>query len=380
VPEEARMPCSANDLCLLCAADGDTFGLPMELQYMWTQTLPHGELDSMFPASEPVPTGAAFDDREWPASVDEGAHIGSWSVLQPIDAQLGDPRAFFCEPGPNLYLRGNVRVDARGFVMSARRMPAELVDLVCPDPFCPSGPYAACDATSAPTCPYGEAPEHHGYGDASQLDRVLAVGASEQATYGYGRYRIILSASGPTVNTPVSGTVYAFFSQSNAYCDAAAPNVETNTAEIDVEISSSTDGTSGERDYCAAGQMCFIVSTWSSSTQGLPYGTGVARHETSAFRYRDRETAAASRTYGYDWREGSVRFTYDVDPDDCDEAAGSCPAERGSIAICEHRRFVPRRPSPIHLQVWPAWWAGIAPPGTVSEMTVHHVWHTPFAP
>jgi hypothetical protein len=374
VPDDARVPCDANDQCLLCAADGELFGLPSdELEYLWTQSF--GDRPSMFPGAETAPTGAAFDDRRWPASMD-GAHVGAWRAFQPVDAALGDPSAFFCEPGPNLYLAGNVS-GGDAVTMRAERLPAENASLACPSPFCPSGPYLACDAPTASVCQYRDEAEQVGQGTASQLDRV---GASDVATtYGYGSYRATLRASGPTTG-PVSGTVYAFFSQSSEPCEGSTTNAETNTAEIDVEISASTDGTSGTQRYCGPEEMCFIVSTWSSSTQGLPYGVGTERHETSAFRYRDRATAGLARTYGYDWRPDRVRFTYDASPHDCDEAAGGCTPERASIAICEHRRFVPHRPSPIHFQLWNAWWAGIAPPGTPSEMTIDEVWHTPLAP
>lgn len=384
VPDVAReVRCAANDECLLCAPDdpeagleGETievFGFPSDdIEFLWTQLLPRDAVESVHPATEPAPTGDAFDDRTWDASA-EG--VGSWRALQPVDAGLGDPDAYFCEPGPNLYLRSNVS-GGSALEMHALSLPSENAALACPAPFCASGPYAACDSVEPRLCPYGDEPELVGYGTSSQVDRMLAPGSSEEASYGYGRYRATFRAGGPTTG-PVSGTVYAFFSQSNVPCADGAPNDQTNTAEIDIELSASDEASSGGLPFCDASQMCFIVSTWTSSYQGLPRGVGGERHQVSGFRFRDRETAGELRTYGYDWREHDVRFTYDVAPGDCDEAAGGCDAAHGSVAICEHTHFVPRRPSPLHFQLWNSWWGGDNAPGTPSEMTVTEVWHVP---
>lgn len=382
VPEAARhVPCLANDACLLCdPLDPDAgpppddvirvFGLPAsEIEYLWTQRT---NTDEPVTAATP-PTGTAFDDTAWPASAD-AQHFGAWRALEPVHAQIGDPSAFFCEPGPSLFTAANVRESTDGVILAAERLPASHPELACPAPFCASGPYDACDTTSPSLCPYGDAPESHGFGSASELDRVASDGTI--ASYGYGHYRAVLRAGGPSAG-PASGTVYAFFSQSSEPCESGAPNLTSNTAEIDVELSSSTDGTSGSRGYCNQDQMCFIVSTWTSSSQGLPSGTGRERHEWSAFRYRDRARAGAFHTYGYDWSERVVRFTYDANPDDCDEAANGCAQAQASVAICEHTHYVPRRASPLHFQVWNAWWAGSAPAGTPSEMTLRRVWHQP---
>lgn len=387
VPESARtIPCPENDECLLCAidaADGGTggstieyFGLPSELEYLWTQLLPHGAVESEYPPTQPQPTGTAFIDRGdgWRASSD-GTDVGSWQILQPIDAEIGDPMPIFCEPGPNLYLRANVSGGDR-VSMRATSLPADHSDLACPSPFCRSGPYPACGDPSTSICPYGDEAEYDGYGSASQIDRMTAPGSTAEATYGYGRYRSIFSAGGPSTGA-VSGTVYAFFSQSNEPCVDGAPDTQTNTAEIDIELSGSTDGTSGALPYCDATEMCFILSTWTSSGQGLPYGVASERHQVSGFRYYDRSTSEQLRTYGYDWRETEVRFTYDSDPNDCDEALRGCAPAAASVAICEHTHFIPRRPSPVHFQLWNSWWGGFSPPGTPSEMTITSVWHHP---
>lgn len=385
VPLEARtIPCDANDECLLCSVPaGDAgieevtyFGFPAdEIEYLWTQILPRGATEGTHPEVEPLPTGRAFDDRmgDFHENVD---HLGHWHVLQPAETSLEDAMPVFCEPGPNLYLRSNA-AGGDALHMAALSLPPEHAGLRCPDPFCMSGPYPECGSTEPRVCQYGEEAETHGYGTASQLDRTVSATSTEIATYGYGRYRATLSAGGATTG-PVSGTVYAFFSQSNLPCVDGEVNVENNTAEIDIEISSSVYAESGGMPFCTSEEMCFIVSTWTSSRQSLPPDRGTERHEVSGFRYYDRETPGELRTYGYDWRETEVRFTYDVDPTDCDDAAGDCPLGRGSVAICEHRNFVPRRPSPLHLQLWNSWWGGYAPPGTPSEMTVTHVWHEPF--
>jgi hypothetical protein len=123
--------------------------------------------------------------------------------------------------------------------------------------------------------------------------------------------------------------------------------------------------------------MCLQVSTWVSSTQGIANYAGVLRHQVSGFRFRNRNTAAEYRTYGFDWQPSNVRFVYDRDPHDCDEQAGGCSVPTGSLAICEHLRFVPRRPAPLHFQLWNAWWAGAVDRGTPAQMSVERVWHTP---
>ncbi len=386
VPESARMtPCDANQQCRLCAVDPttleqDLFGLPSdELEFLWTQMLPRDGVESDVPRHDGMPTGRAFvDTGPWSATTD-GSHIGSWASLQPDDAELGDPDAFFCEPGPNLYRHDNV-VGGGELVMRAVRLPDEDAAFACPSPFCRSGPYAACDVARPTQCPYGDDPETHGYGSASQLDRTDAPTSSEPATYGFGRYRARLRASGDAAGV-VSGTVYAFFSQSSEPCVGGVANPQANTAEIDIELSSSIGNTSGDMPFCDRTQMCFIVSTWTTSYQGLVAGTPGSdeRHQFTGFRYRNRETAGELRTYGYDWRPDSVRFYYDANPTDCDESRGGCDPALAAVGICEHTHFVPQRPSPLHFQLWNSWWGGVTDPGTLSEMTVTGVWHEPFS-
>lgn len=380
VPEAARTtPCDVNDACLLCDTESaagvvDLFGLPSDqLEFLWTQRTSEPES----PPSAAAPTGSAFDDGlgAWDASPD-GRSFGAWRALVPVEAALGDPGAYFCEPGPSLFVADGVQTDAggEGVLMRAERIPSTRTDLACPAPYCPAGPYDACGTPTPSVCPYGDAPETHGFGTASQLDRVGAGGAI--ATYGHGRYRATLRASGDT-SGPVSGTVYAFFSQSNEPCVGTVPQPETNTAEIDVELTSGTTGVFAPADFCGPDEECMTVSTWSSSRQGLPSGVGAERHASAAFRFRARAIAGALHTYGYDWSADRVRFVYDADPDDCDEGAGACAPAQASIAICELTHFVPQRAAPLHLQTWNAWWAGTSPPDTRSEMTVRRVWHVP---
>ncbi len=379
VPEHARtVPCMENDICLLCDAprdDGMTsyFGVPNEVEYLWTQL--DLQEEPTHPSVEPAPTGGAFDDQDW-AQRDED-HFGAWQSHQPYDVVLGQPSGF-CEPGPNQFVHRNVAGSSDAITLRGERMPEEFFDeMYCDYPNCPWGPYDECGAARVGACQYGDAPEMSGVGSGSQVDRVDASG--EMPTYGYGRTRAILRAGDDTTG-PQPGFVYAFFSQSNAYCSAAnEPNLETNTAEIDVELSSGP-GRAEAEIFCDPSQMCFQVSTWVSSTQGIgPSTRGIQRHQVSGFRFRDAATAGQYRTYGWDWRPDRVRFTYDADPRDCDEATGACPPTRASIAICEHLRFVPRRPQPMHLQVWNARWAGRAPPGTRAAMSINRLWHTPFA-
>ncbi len=375
VPEYARqVPCADNSACVLCDApqpdDHIThFGLPAEeVEFLWTQLLPRDAPESIHPATEPAPTGGSFDDRVW----EPGARIGAWTPFQPYDASLDDVLPLFCEPGPSLYLARNLEPTGSSVVMNAVRLSEAQSVLRCPGNMCNSGPYVACDETPTTQCQYRDLPDAAGLGTASQMDRTLPTG--EIATYGYGSYRAILAASSNAIE-PRSGTVYAFFSQSNAPCVDGETNRETNTAEIDVEISSSSEGSSGGMPFCTEDELCFITSTWTSSTQGIGDFSGRDRHQVTGFRFRDRADAGRAHTFGYDWRERDVRFSYDPNPEDCDEASGECRVDRGSLAICEHTHFVPRRPSPLHFQLWPAWWAGENNPGEASAMTVWRVWH-----
>lgn len=377
VPEHARsVSCDANAQCLLCDAprdDGQTtyFGLPGdEIEYMWTQL---DALDEpVHPPTEPAPTGSSFHDGPGDF-VASGHHYGVWEPIEPYEGVvLGEP-AGFCEPGPNQFVRANVASEEEGLVLRAERMPPELFDTYCDYPNCPWGPYRDCGGPPLGLCPYGDAPETSGVGSASQADRTMGT-SSEQPTYGYGHYRAVLRA-GEEGTGPQPGFVYAFFTQSNQYCEGAAPNLETNTSEIDLEISSGP-GRAEALPFCDESEMCFQVSTWVSSTQGIGNGErGRQRHEVSGFRFHDRATADSFRTYGWDWRPDEVRFTYDADPDDCDERSGACAPAQASVAICRHDRFVPRRPSPMHVQLWNARWAGRSAPGTRAALTVHDVWH-----
>ncbi len=375
VPEHARtVPCEANDQCLLCDAPAEDdrtiyFGLPSEIEYLWTQLDPVGE--PTHPAVEPAPTGGAFHDGPDSWSVVD-THHGAWLPIEPYDVVLGSPGGF-CEPGPNQFVRRNVTSVDDAIVLHAERMPEEFFDMFCDYPNCPWGPYADCGG-SLGMCQYGDAPEAAGVGSGSQADRTD--GSSTLLSYGFGRYRTVMRA-GDDATPPSPGFVYALFSQDNAYCVDGAPNLETNTSEVDIELSSGP-GRAETEVFCDETEMCFQVSTWVSSTQGIGNGTrGVQRHEVSGFRFRSAETAGRYRTYGWDWRSDEVRFTYDADPDDCDERTGGCAPEDASVAICRHTRFVPRRPSPLHLQLWNARWAGRADPGARAALSVRDVWHEP---
>ena len=366
LPASALEPCEENAACMLCAPDeglehARLFAFPAdELEFLFSTPL--GEPASVGAANAPA-TGGSFDDHEgWMPS--PGTR-GPWRPYATSEGPLEE--AVFCEPGPNAFRADLVSIQDGALVLSAERWPAEIATRRCNDPFCESGPYAACGAPTS-ACQYGDVPERVGYGTASQLTR--------EATYGFGSYRAILRAGGTLQGRPVdaqSGMVYAFFSQSSEPCSEGVPNPVSNTAEIDVELTSANDGTAQGGPYCGPTEMCFIVSTWTSSTQGLPNGSGQDRHRVSGFRFRDRRTASQFRTYGYDWRSQDVRFTYDASPDDCDERDPSCT--RGSRVLCEHRDFIPQRPSPLLLQLWNAWWAGPADEGDVAAMTVRRVWH-----
>lgn len=367
VPEAARAPCAANEACLLCAegSDGEPYylGLPSELTYLWTYDM---GTDAMDGRAVSPPTGAAFDDgaSEWPRIA---SRSGAWRAFEPYAVEPGDPSGY-CEPGPSQFLTRNVSVRDGELVLAAQRIADAAY---CDYPLCPPGPYPACGAAPS-ACEYGETPETTGSGDAAQVDRVDATGAP--ITYGFGRFRSI-HAAGSEAGPTSPGFNYAFFAQSNAYCVDGEENTLSNTGEIDIEISSGTGSIWEAGAYCDERDMCFQLVNWVSSGQGVQHG--VERRMTSAFRFRTPELAARFHTWGWDWSEDAVRYTYDSDPDDCDEHAGGCSRENGSIVICEHRRFVPARPGALHLQLWNARWAGDAAEGTRSEMLVRRVWHEP---
>ncbi len=354
-------------LCDAPRTDGQTihFGLPSDLEYLWTYTMGDERVDPRPPVP---PTGGAFDDTTW---VLEGGAVGAWAPLQPYDVTPLSGEGY-CEPGPNQFLSSNVRAETDRVILSAVRTRDAVY---CDYPDCHVGPYTECGAPSATECPYGDAPEVRGVGTAAQLDR--APGPSgEFATYGYGHYRSI-HAAGSASTPPAPGVVYAFFVQSNAYCVDGAPNPLSNTEEIDIEISSGTGSIFGAGAFCNEGDMCFQLVNWVSSEQGIPPATGSERRETSAFRFRDPGRAREPHTWGFDWSAEEIRFTYDADPHDCDEAAGACPIDRGSLVMCHHGRYIPHRPSAMHLQLWNARWAGDAPEGTRAEMSIERVWHAP---
>lgn len=375
VPEHARtIPCALNDQCVLCdeaRSDGNTvlFALPSdELEYMWT--LADDPREPIHPETEPAPTGGAFLDGTEPW-VGEGT-VGAWRAYDPFPRLHPFASEGFCEPGPNRFIADNVVGTDGALVLRAQRMPMASEAPFCPDARCLGGPYASCDMP--PTgCQYREVPDGFGLGYASQADRIDEAGS--EITYGYGHYRATFKSAGDTT-IPQPGFVYAFFTQGNQACVDGAPNFETNTSEVDVEVSSG-GGEAGGQPFCTPGQMCLQVSTWVSSTQGIADYAGVLRHQVSGFRFRDPEVAARYRTYGWDWQPTDVRFTYDRDPYDCDEHAGECGELQGSLAICRHRRFVPRRPSPMHFQLWNAWWAGDVARGATAEMSIERVWHRP---
>jgi hypothetical protein len=368
VPSEARRPCELNSECILCdepRTDGQTelFALPNELEYLWTLTDEPGE--PIHPAVEPAASGTSFIDdlRQEPG---EGA-VGPWQAYAPFPGRHPNAREGFCEPGPNRYVSDYVVGTNGAMVMRAQRFGAIPNAPACTGGRCAVGPYVSC--AEPPTgCQYRDVPDEMGLGTSSQVDRL---GGDE--TYGFGRYRTILKAAGDGA-PPVPGVVYAFFTQGNLPCVDGQPNDQTNTSELDVELSSGI-GTAGGRAFCKEGEMCIEVSTWVSSEQGLAYGTGgTLRHQVSAFRFSSPAQAAAYRTYGFDWRPDDVRFTYDSEPHDCDEAAGECARPAASLSMCRHLRFIPRRPAPLHFQLWNAWWAGRAEPGTLAEMSVEQVW------
>lgn len=366
LPASALLPCEENASCMLCAEDDGSeharlFAFPAdELEFLFSTPLG----DALPPGPPKTPaTGTSFDDRAaWQAARDT---LGPWSAYATSSGPLED--AVFCEPGPNAFRAERVVNENGALVLSAERWPSELASRRCEEPFCQSGPYVACaDRPSA--CQYGDIPEPGGYGTASQITR--------EATYGFGAYRAVFraGASNATASTDAqSGFVYAFYQQSSEPCVDGNANPESNTAEIDVELSSANDGSAQGGPYCGPTEMCFIVSTWTSSTQGLPFGAGEDRHRVSGFRFRDRASAARFHTYGYDWRSEDVRFTYNNRPDACDERDPACTQR--STVLCEHRDFIPQRPSPLHFQLWNAWWAGPADPGTQAAMTVREVWH-----
>lgn len=374
VPEHARtVPCGANAECVLCdapRADANTtlFALPTdELEYLWTLT--DRPREPLHPDTEPAPTGGGFvDDLR---SLSGEGTVGAWRAYAPYADPDPLTAGGFCEPGPNRFLDTNVLATAGALVLRAEHMPEQVGAPYCLGGRCGVGPYPACDAPTS-ACQYREDADALGLGTGSQADRVGPGG--EESTLGYGRFRAVLAASGDAV-PPASGFVYAFFTQGNRACVDGAPNVETNTSELDVEISSGLGDAGGER-FCVSGEMCLQVSTWVSSDQGIASG-GVLRHQVSGFRFRTPELAGRYRTYGWDWQENDVRFVYDADPHDCDESTGTCDAQRGALAICRHTRFIPRRPAPLHLQLWNAWWAGDSPRGTEAIMSVERVWHTP---
>lgn len=373
VTEHARTtPCEANDVCVLCdepRSDGQTihFGLPSDLEYLWTYTMGDERVD---PRPIEPPTGGAFDDTTWTL---DGDRVGAWAPLQPYDVEPLSGEGY-CEPGPNQFLSSNVTAEGDRVVLSAVRTSDAAY---CDYPNCSVGPYTECGAVPATFCPYGDAPEMRGVGTSAQLDRALGAGG-EPATYGYGRYRSI-HATGTDSTPPTPGVVYAFFAQSNAYCVGGAANPLSNTEEIDIEISSGTGSIYGAGAFCTEGDMCFQLVNWVSSEQGIPPRTGSERRETSAFRFRDPAIARDPHTWGWDWSADGIRYTYDSDPYDCDEAAGECPVERGSLVMCHHARYIPHRPSALHLQLWNARWAGDAPEGTRAEMPIERVWHVPAA-
>jgi hypothetical protein len=350
---------------MLCAEDDGSahprlFAFPAdEIEFLFSTPLGN-ELPVETPKAPA--TGTSFDET---ASQFGVAPMGDWYPYASSDGPLSE--AVFCEPGPNAFRADRVSVENGQLVLSAERWPAEIATRRCNDPFCQSGPYVACEERPS-ACQYGDVPEPGGYGAGSQVTR--------DATYGFGAYRAIMRGGGVQAGREVdaqSGFVYAFYSQSSEPCVDGSPNPVSNTSEIDVELSSANEGSAQGGPYCGPSEMCFIVSTWTSSTQGLPFGVGQDRHRVSGFRFRDRSSAARFHTYGYNWRSQDVRFTFDVNPDDCDERDPTCT--RGSRVLCEHRDFIPQRPSPLHFQLWNAWWAGPADAGDVSAMTVRRVWH-----
>ena len=376
VPENARrIPCDENDACVLCDVREDApdpsntvyFGLPTEeLEYLWTLT--DAPREPIHPPTEPAPTGAAFIDE--PESFVETEGVGEWLPYTPFPGIGPGDVGGFCEPGPNRYVASNVLPTTGAMVLRAQRMAESEMSSYCPEGRCRVGPYTACDAP--PTgCQYREEADINGLGYASQADR------AGDETYGYGRYRAVLRASGDFAE-PVPGFVYAFFTQGNLACVEGMPNIETNTSEVDVEISAG-QGEAGGQPFCTSEEMCVQVSTWVSSDQGIVAGGGgTLRHQVSGFRFRDRTLPGRARTYGWDWEREDVRFVYDADPLDCDEANGECDPAHGSLAICRHLRFVPRRPAPLHFQLWNAWWAGDTSHGTEALMSVERVWHDPY--
>jgi len=369
VPEHARtVPCDANEVCVLCDAprdDGNTtyFGLPGdELEYLWTLT--DDPREPFHPEVEPAATGVAFIDEPTSFAGEDG-EVGAWSAYAPFEEPV------FCEPGPNFYTPDNVLATDGAMVLRAVRSEDEDPTL-CPGGRCRVGPYTACESEE-PVCQYRELPDESGLGSGSQADRLVD---DEMATYGYGHFRAVFRASGDG-RPPQDGFVYAFFTQGNLACVDGLANVETNTSELDIEVSSGLGEAGGER-FCVAGESCLQISTWVSSEQGLE-GGGTLRHQVSGFRFRDPHFASTYRTYGWDWQPDDVRFTYDADPHDCDEAAGACTPTTRSLAICRHLRFIPRRPAPLHFQLWNAWWAGTPEGGTEALMSVERVWHEPSA-
>lgn len=370
VPAYARaVPCDANASCGLCdapSADGSMsiFGLPTELEYLWTLT--DEPLDSQFPPMEPAPTGTAFNDgpETW-----EGNSRGEWLPYEPFPALHPLSRAGFCEPGPNRFTSDNVVATDGALVLRADRMIEAPEAPYCPGGRCQSGPYSEC-GEPARGCQYGEAPEEAGLGSGSQATR-----GETRPTYGYGTYRAVLKPSGDETG-PEPGFVYAFFTQDNTPCVDGVNDLESNTSEVDIEISSGP-GDNERYRFCNESETCLQTTTWASSSQGIANFRGVDRHQVSGFRFRDPATARQYRTYGWNWQQDEVNFVYDPNPRDCDESAGACNPTNTSLAICRHTRFVPRRPSPIHLQLWNAWWAGETPRGTQAEMSVERVWHEP---
>ncbi len=373
VPEFAsHTACAANDVCLLCDEADATgrvthFGLPgNDLEYLWT--VADDEVEPTYPADLPTPTGGAFDDRSdsWQRDADT---VGAWSLLEPYAVEFGEPTGF-CEPGPNQYLSSNITAFPDSVQLAAQRLGPADVAQTCSYDRCPAGPYPACGSSFETECPYGDASEDGGMGSAAQLDRGPA---GALATYGFGRYRVEERPSGSVDSQ--SGFVYAFFTQGNLYCEGASANTSTNTGEIDVEISRGYGRVLG-REFCDENELCVQLVNWASSTQGIPEGRD--RHEVSAFRFRDLEVGRSPRTFGFDWSSEDIRFVYDPTPSDCDERAGDCSTVDAPVAICRHTRFVPQRPSELHVQLWGAHWAGPGTPGTRAEMTVQRVWHEPF--
>jgi hypothetical protein len=296
-------------------------------------------------------SGTSFVDKPgtW---VRKGDAVGSWSIYEPIKVLKNSAQAcskanlnaagapaVFCEPGRNWFCGANVYGQGQTLLLVGERLWPAVEQL--------PGPYLPC-SDSAPACQYRFAPQKDGTGSGSQVERGSLL-------YGFGSYRAIMRTNGNP------GFVYAFYTQGNEPCADGVPNPDCNDSEIDVELQGEADG----------GQL-LVFSNWQSAIQGIGClgpadPQGFDRHAASIFRFVDKTAVLSHRTYGFDWESQQVTFFVDSTP------GLSEPTE---VAVCRHKRYVPQRPAPLHLQTWNATFAGTPRPDTRGELTVLKVWHT----